>query len=242
MNLLVVNDDSIHAPGLALLARAAAAFGNVWVVAPARQCSAMSQKLTIHGALSLEQAKDFPAPVKGAYQVDGTPADCVKAAVQQILEEKPDFVLSGVNNGYNVGYEIAYSGTVGAAFEANLNGIPAIALSSGFNESLGAAEHFLGEILEHFLVPGQTDKEIWNVNFPSVEVSAVKGILWDRPVAPSWLFNTAYEPRRLSPEHMLLDIQGEPLTPICPVPQGTDLDAVFQGYISVSKLKSSVLR
>ena len=80
MNLLVVNDDSIHAPGLALLARAAAAFGNVWVVAPARQCSAMSQKLTIHGALSLEQVKDFPAPVKGAYQVDGTPADCVKTA------------------------------------------------------------------------------------------------------------------------------------------------------------------
>ena len=139
MNLLVVNDDSIHAPGLALLARAAAAFGNVWVVAPARQCSAMSQKLTIHGALPLEQVKDFPAPVKGAYQVDGTPADCVKAAVQQILEEKPDFVLSGVNNGYNVGYEIAYSGTVGAAFEANLNEIPAIALSSGFNESLDAA-------------------------------------------------------------------------------------------------------
>lgn len=241
MNLLVVNDDSIHAPGLALLARAAAAFGNVWVVAPARQCSAMSQKLTIHGALPLEQVKDFPAPVKGAYQVDGTPADCVKAAVQQILEEKPDFVLSGVNNGYNVGYEIAYSGTVGAAFEANLNEIPAIALSSGFNESLDAAEHFMGEVLERFLVPGQTDREIWNVNFPSLEVSAVKGILWDRPVAPTWLFNTTYALKRQSLEEGLLEIQGAPLTPSHPVPPGTDLDAVFRGYISVSKLKCSVL-
>lgn len=242
MNLLVVNDDSIHAPGLALLARAAADFGNVWVVAPARQCSAMSQKLTIHGALSLEQISNYPAPVRAAYQVDGTPADCVKAAVQQILDEKPDFVLSGVNNGYNVGYEIAYSGTVGAAFEANLNGIPAMALSSGFHASLDAAAHFLGKMLESFLVSGQTDREIWNVNFPSVDVNAVKGILWDRPVAPSWLFNTAYEPKPLSPEHTLLDIQGEPLTPSHPVPPGTDLDAVFRGYISVSKLKCSVLR
>lgn len=241
MNLLVVNDDSIHAPGLALLARAAAAFGNVWVVAPARQCSAMSQKLTIHGALSLEQVKDFPAPVKGAYQVDGTPADCVRVAIHKILDCKPDFVLSGINNGYNVGYEIAYSGTVGAAFEANLNEIPAIALSSGFNESLDAAEHFMGEVLERFLVPGQTDREIWNVNFPSVEVGAVKGILWDRPVAPTWLFNTTYALKRQSLEEGLLEIQGAPLTPSHPVPPGTDLDAVFRGYISVSKLKCSVL-
>ena len=241
MNLLVVNDDSIHAPGLALLARAAAAFGNVWVVAPARQCSAMSQKLTIHGALPLEQVKDFPAPVKGAYQVDGTPADCVRVAIHKILDCKPDFVLSGINNGYNVGYEIAYSGTVGAAFEANLNEIPAIALSSGFNESLDAAEHFMGEVLERFLVPGQTDREIWNVNFPSVEVGAVKGILWDRPVAPTWLFNTTYALKRQSLEEGLLEIQGAPLTPSHPVPPGTDLDAVFRGYISVSKLKCSVL-
>lgn len=241
MNLFVVNDDSIYAPGLALLARAASAFGKVWVVAPARQCSAMSQKLTIQGALSVERLRNFPAPVEAAFQVDGTPADCVKAALQQILNEKPDFVLSGVNNGYNVGYEIAYSGTVGAAFEANLNGIPAIALSSGYNASLAAAEHFLGEILEHFLVSGQSHKEIWNVNFPSIEVKEIRGILWDRPVAPIWLFNTAYAPHSLSPEQKHLELQGNPLGPSDPVPSGTDLDAVFRGYISVSKLKCSVL-
>lgn len=241
MNLLIVNDDSIHSPGLTSLARAAAVFGDVWIVAPAQQCSAMSQKLTIRGALSVERKKGFPVPVKDAYQVDGTPADCVKAAIQQILEVKPDFVLSGINNGYNVGYEIAYSGTVGAAFEAVLNGIPAIAFSCGSDAFLSVAEHFLGEILERFLASSQTDKKIWNVNFPSVEVGEVKGVLWNRTVAPVWLFNTAYASKTLSPDQQLLKIQGSPLTPSHPVPSGTDLDAIFRGYISVSKLKSSVL-
>ena len=130
MKILVVNDDSVHSPGIALLAKAAMEFGEVTVVAPAHQCSAMSHKISIHDAMKVEKAEDFPVPVKAAYQVTGTPADCVKAALHYILEEKPDYVFSGINEGYNVGFDIAYSGTLGAAFEAVMNGIPAMAFSN----------------------------------------------------------------------------------------------------------------
>ena len=142
MKILVVNDDSIHAPGLALLAEKAMALGEVWVVAPAHQCSAMSQRLSIHAALRVEKV-DFPVPVRGAYQVDGTPVDCVKTALQYILPERPDFVFSGINAGYNVGFDIAYSGTLGAAFEAVMNGIRAIAFSSTMGKPLDVAREYL---------------------------------------------------------------------------------------------------
>ena len=115
MNILIVNDDSIYAPGIELLAKAAAQLGRVWVVAPAQQCSAMSHKITIWGNLHIEKVDNFPVEVEGAYKVEGSPADCVKVALDYILEEKPDYVFSGINNGYNVGYEIAYSGTMAAA-------------------------------------------------------------------------------------------------------------------------------
>ena len=90
MNILVVNDDSIHAPGIAMLAKAAMELGNVWVVAPEHQCSALSQKLTLRESLTVKKAEDFPVKVRGAYQLGGTPVDCVKVALDYILEEKPD--------------------------------------------------------------------------------------------------------------------------------------------------------
>ena len=127
MKILISNDDSIHAPGIALLAKVAMEFGEVTVMAPAQQCSAMSQRLTVFNDLKLEKVEDFPVPVHAAYKVDGTPADCVKVALHYVLEEKPDYVFSGINDGYNVGYDISYSGTLGAAFEAVKNGVPAIA-------------------------------------------------------------------------------------------------------------------
>ena len=88
MKILVVNDDSINAPGIAMLAKAATELGDVWVVAPAEQCSAMSQKLTLRESLALKKAENFPVEVKGAWQVGGTPVDCVKVALNHILEEK----------------------------------------------------------------------------------------------------------------------------------------------------------
>ena len=151
MKILVVNDDSIHAPGIALLAKAAMELGEVTVVAPAHQCSAMSQKITIRGDMRVDQAADFPVPVKAAYMVDGTPADCVKIAMQYLLVERPDYVFSGINDGYNAGFDIAYSGTIGAALESVMNGIPAIAFSAREFCDPGAMEVYLPRVLQELL-------------------------------------------------------------------------------------------
>ena len=240
MKILVVNDDSISSPGLALLAKAAMELGDVWVVAPAHQCSAMSQKLSIHAALKVEKV-NFPVPVKAAYKVDGTPVDCVKVALQYILEEKPDYVFSGINDGYNVGYDIAYSGTLGATFEAVMNGIPAIAFSNTINSPLTIAEQYLVPIAKDLIEAGQGRGEVWNVNFPAVEPEALKGILRDRPIAPVQFYSENYVENKLPDGTVTLTGQGAPLTAEDEVPAGTDVEAVLKGYISIGKVKSVVL-
>ena len=241
MKILVVNDDSISAPGIALLAKAAMELGETTVVAPASQCSAMSQKLTINGPMRVEKVEDFPVPVKAAYKVEGTPVDCVKVALQYILEEKPDYVFSGINDGYNVGYDIAYSGTLGAAFEAVMNGIPAIAFSNTSHAPLNIAEEYLVPIARELVEAGQGRGEVWNVNFPSVEKCAFKGILRDRSIAAMQFYSEDYRVDQLPDGAVTLTGQGEPLKPGDPVPAGTDIEAVLQGYISIGKVKSAVL-
>lgn len=241
MKILVVNDDSIHAPGIAVLAKCALELGEVTVVAPANQCSAMSQKISIHGAMKVEKVEDFPVKVKAAYKVDGTPADCVKVALQYILEEKPDYVFSGINDGYNVGYDIAYSGTLGAALEATMNGIPAMAFSNTIHGSLDIAEEFLAPIAKELVEAGQGRGEVWNVNFPAVERTQLKGILRDRFIAPMQFYSENYVENRLPDGSVTLTGQGEPLTVESEVPAGSDIEAVLRGYISIGKVKSMVL-
>lgn len=241
MKILVVNDDSIHAPGIALLAKAAMELGEVTVVAPAHQCSAMSQKLSIHAVLKVEKADDFPVPVHAAYKVDGTPVDCVKVALQYILKEKPDYVFSGINDGYNVGYDIAYSGTLGAALEAVMNGIPAVAFSNTIHAPLDIAEEFLVPVAKELVEAGQGRGEVWNVNFPAVERDQLKGILRDRYIAPVQFYSENYAENRLPDGSVTLTGQGVPLTQKDVVPAGSDIEAVLNGYISIGKVKSMVL-
>lgn len=241
MRILVVNDDSIHAPGIALLAKAAMELGEVTVVAPAHQCSAMSQKITIRGALNVRKAEDFPVPVRAAWQVDGTPADCVKAAVRYILAERPDFVFSGVNDGWNVGYDIAHSGTLGAAFEAVMYGVPAIAFSNAHGASLDLAEAHLVELMKELTAQEPPAGAVWNVNFPGCGGEKLKGVRRDRTVAPIPLFCEWYTPAALPDGSTSLAIEGTPLTDADPVPAGTDMEAVLNGYISVGPVKCVVL-
>ena len=131
--ILVVNDDGIRSPLLALLARHAAGFGKVDIVAPASQCSAMSQRIIIDRPLRVEETdlsllKLSEVPnIRSARSLDGTPADCVRYACGCLLEELPAIVFSGINDGYNAGIDILYSGTVGAAMQALVAGVPAIA-------------------------------------------------------------------------------------------------------------------
>lgn len=237
MYILVVNDDSISAPGIALLAKAAMELGNVWVVAPECQCSALSQKLTLREPLSVKKVEDFPVDVNAAWQVGGTPVDCVKVALDYILPEKPDYVFSGINNGYNAGYDIAYSGTLGAAFEAVRNGIPAMAFSIAGDSHLQAAEpHLLGVIRE--LLEREPEKgTVWNVNFPALKSRPLMGILRDRIPAPTSMFTEKYMESGQCDGKILLTCQGTPVAD-ADIPEGTDAHAVRRGYISIGKVKS----
>ena len=168
LKILIANDDGIRSEGIAHLARAAAQFGSVWVAAPERQCSGMSVRLTISETSEMAVYRyDFPAPVEAAWSVDGTPADCVKVALRALLPFTPDVVLSGINDGMNAGLDVAYSGTVGAATEAALHGIPAIAVSMRNDKSFEVTDHYLPAVLEELLDQPSARGELWNVNFPT---------------------------------------------------------------------------
>ncbi len=171
--ILCTNDDGVHAEGLALLVRVASSLGRVRVVAPDRQQSASSHSLTLHRPLRVTGAG------KGRQVVDGTPTDCVLLAVNQLLEESPDFVLSGVNHGPNMGEDVLYSGTVAAAMEATILGIPAVALSfaGGDTETLGQFEEPLTRLLEDLLSRDDFPPEtFFNVNVPPVSADELAGV------------------------------------------------------------------
>ncbi len=239
LKILVVNDDGISSPGIVRLAENAAKFGDVWVIAPARQCSGMSQKLTIFENMEVRQV-DFPVPVMAAYSLDGTPADCVKVAVKMLLKEKPDIVFSGINFGYNAGLDIAYSGTVGATMEAAINGIPAIAFSSQHNGSDAVAEKYIEQITGELLAKPLPLGQVWNVNFPGCPLSECKGILRDRKIAQLCFFENCYElKKRDDGEEEFVPYSD--LSSTVRAAEGTDIHALLHGYVSIGKITSAVV-
>ncbi|MDX1645706.1 MAG: 5'/3'-nucleotidase SurE [Longimicrobiales bacterium] len=173
MKILCTNDDGYLATGISVLGRAASALGSVTTCAPDREQSATSNSLTLHHPLRARRARD------GAWMVDGTPTDCVILAVNELLPERPDVVLSGVNHGSNMGEDVLYSGTVAAAMEATVIGIPAVALSycGEFPEELEGFEELVTRILRGIL--GRDDfpeHTLLNVNLPAIPPKEVKGI------------------------------------------------------------------
>ena len=235
MNILISNDDGIRAEGIARLAAAALPFGRVYVAAPQSQCSGMSQKLTIRGTLAVEQA-DFPVPVEAAWAVGGTPADCVKAAVKALVPCRPDVVLTGVNQGWNAGLDIAYSGTIGAALEGVMNGIPAIAFSAREFCDPGAMEVYLPRVLQELLQALPKPGTLWNVNFPTCPLCDCRGILYERFPEKQSYYENYYEcvreengVRYLSPVAKVLHADA--------VTDGSDIHAVLNGYVSIGKVR-----
>ena len=186
MKIWVVNDDGIGSDGIKVLAKHALKFGEVTVIAPVEQCSGMSQRLTIglfEKGKAKRRIKKVPFPVEGvkeAYAVEGTPTDCMIVAAEYI-EEKPDIVFSGINQGENAGIDILYSGTIGAAMEALVQRFPAIAFSLKW-EATGfeLVEQEIDGIMTSLLEKKLPRNQIWNVNFPAHKPADFKGILWDR--------------------------------------------------------------
>ena len=145
--ILITNDDGIDADGLVRLARAAVEFGEVWVVAPDSQRSAMSHGVTLRESIQVWKV-DFPVPGVHAYACVGKRADCVRIGVLNIVPGKPDHVFSGINYGYNVATDIQYSATAGAAFEAAFQKIHTIAFSEDSCEIQDVTYRYLKEIIE----------------------------------------------------------------------------------------------
>jgi 5'-nucleotidase len=173
MKILVTNDDGYMAPGLHTLARAAAAIGKTWVAAPDREQSATSHSLTMHRPLRVRTAED------GMLVIDGTPTDCVMLAIGELLDERPDVVVSGVNHGANLGDDVLYSGTVAAAMEATILGIPSIAISyAGYEgQRIEAWEGRLSTLLEQLI--GRDDfpaDTLLSVNLPPIDPADVQGV------------------------------------------------------------------
>jgi 5'-nucleotidase len=174
--ILLSNDDGIHAPGLKVLEKAARRLSrDVWVVAPETEQSGASHSLTLQRPLRIRKL----APRR--FAVDGTPTDCVLLAINHILaDHKPDLVLSGINRGGNLGEDVTYSGTVAAAMEATLLGVPAMALSLVADSEASArwataSAHF-AKLVRGLAATGWPENVFINVNFPDVLVSRVSGI------------------------------------------------------------------
>lgn len=173
MRILCTNDDGFMARGLRVLSGAARTLGDVSIVAPDREQSAASHALTLHRPLRARKSQD------GAYVVDGTPTDCVIVAVNELLGFRPDFCLSGVNHGANMGEDVLYSGTVAAAMEATVIGVPSVALSytgddfETLDDWQPLLEGFLGQILARNPFPSHT---LLNVNLPAGHPDEVKGV------------------------------------------------------------------
>jgi 5'-nucleotidase len=160
--ILVSNDDGIHSEGIKALARALRRVGEVYVVAPDRERSAASHSLTLHRPLRVELHGT------NAYAIDGTPTDCINIAVNGILKKKPDLVVSGINKGGNLGDDVTYSGTVSAAMEGTLLGIPSIAISlvSRGNFDFTLAARFAVRLARFVLKNGLPKDTLLNVNVP----------------------------------------------------------------------------
>jgi 5'-nucleotidase len=160
--ILISNDDGIHSDGLQALADAVAAHGRVVVVAPDREQSAVSHALTLHRPLRIDEV----APDR--YTVDGTPTDCVNLAINGILRERPALVVSGINKGANLGDDVTYSGTVSAAMEGTLLGIPSIAVSQiGRGPyDFRIASTFTGELVSRVVAHPLPPDTLLNINVP----------------------------------------------------------------------------
>lgn len=233
MRILCTNDDGILAAGLQCLVKAAEPLGEVTVVAPDREQSATSHSLTLHHPLR---------PVKHdarRFQVDGTPTDCVMLAVEGLMDGRPDFVLSGINHGSNMGEDVLYSGTVAAAMEGLMLGIPSIAVSFAGGDLradptlLSQAVEPLERLLRHVTsLPAFPPDTLLNVNFPGLPADQIRGIRLTR--LGRRVYSNSLTPMKDPWGRDIFWLGGG--SPSWHGEADSDFQAVREGYISVTPL------
>ena len=186
--ILVTNDDGITAPGIRALIEVMNQIGDVVVVAPDSPQSGMGHAITINSTLFVEKLIVDQGKQK-EFSCSGTPVDCVKLAVTQILDRRPDLCVSGINHGSNSSINVIYSGTMSAAVEAGVEGIPAIGFSLldyNYNANFEASKTFVKRITENVLKNGLSDGVVLNVNIPNLSKKEIKGIKICRQARGNW--------------------------------------------------------
>jgi 5'-nucleotidase len=187
--ILVTNDDGITAPGIRALISVMSEIGTVFVVAPDKPQSAMGHAITLNSTLFINKVSKENAEIT-EYSCSGTPVDCVKLAVNEILHRKPDLCVSGINHGSNSSINVIYSGTMSAAVEAGIEGIPAIGFSLldyDWNADFDAIKSSIRKITLEVLEKGMPENVVLNVNFPKLKETEIKGIKICRQAKAIWM-------------------------------------------------------
>ena len=187
--ILITNDDGITAPGILALIEVMSEIGDVLVVAPDKPQSAMGHAITINNTIYLNKISKENASIT-QYSCSGTPVDCVKIAVHEILKRKPDLCVSGINHGTNSSINVIYSGTMSAAVEAGIEGIPAIGFSLldfAWDANFEDVKSFVKKITLKVLEKGLPEGVILNVNLPKLKEHEIKGIKICRQAKAQWV-------------------------------------------------------
>lgn len=228
--ILITNDDGIYSPGIISLQRQLQPLGEIIVVAPSHEMSAASRAITLSRPLRIDQIDEHH------YSVDGTPVDCVTLAMAKILTDgRPDLIVSGINRGANLGDDVLYSGTVAGAAEAIIYGLPGLAFSlQGRGElNFEPAAEFAALMVRKVLKEGLPERTVLNINIPQ---GTIRGIRWTRQgnkVAHTRIMEGS-DPRGrkyywIGEEVITWDHED-----------GTDFQAISQGYISITPLQSNL--
>ncbi len=239
MHILVTNDDGVYAPGLLALARAMRPFGKISILAPDRNWSASGHVKTLDRPLRVKEVHLTGGEDIKAYASDGAPSDCVALAVLGVLSEPIDLVVSGINPNSNVGYDLTYSGTVTAAMEGAISGLPSLAFSldtgeNGEKEPLfEEAAQIAAEVTRVVLGRYLPKNELLNVNIPNLPAEKIRGIMVTRQGLR--IYRDALIRRE--------DPRGKPYywiggdAPTGVAEEGTDIGALVNGYVSISPIQ-----
>jgi 5'-nucleotidase len=226
--LMITNDDGIEATGIKALEKALDGLGDLLVVAPATEQSASSHSLTLGRPIRTEPVDDRH------FKIHGTPTDCVLVALQGFLERMPDFLISGINHGPNMGEDVVYSGTVSAAMEGMILGVPSIAISSIQRSMKDAAEtaRIARVVVETVMRNGLPDGCLLNVNIPDPQISKIRGV--EITKLGSRAYYNLLRSEQGDGDSIDYTIGGD--KPVWKEDERTDIAAIRRGYVSITPL------
>ena len=229
--IMLTNDDGIFTDGMERLARTASKLGEVWIVAPDSERSGKSHAASFHSSIEAWEV-DYPVPGVRAFASTGTPADCVRIGLLNIIPGSAEFVFSGINYGFNLATDLQYSATVGAAFEAAFQKKHVIAFSEDASPVHEVTDRYLEEIMIELMEKPLEADQIWNVNFPSCTLSECRGILRDRKTFLGEFYKDRYNETPLENGRISYMVEG---IRNWEGEEGTDLKAILDNYVSIGR-------